>query len=153
MAYEHRLVRRVEFSETDMAGIVHFANFFRYMDVCEHAFLRSLGHSIHPAAFDGPLDGGVVGWPRVHAECDYKRPLRFDDEFEVRLLVREKKEKALVYDFAFRTTADRAAEPLARGRVVVVSVGRFDQGIKSIPLPPALARLIEVAPAAVLEHP
>ena len=40
MACEHRLQRRVEFSETDAAGIVHFSNFFRYMEGAEHAFLR-----------------------------------------------------------------------------------------------------------------
>ena len=32
MPYEFKAVRRVEFSETDMAGIVHFSNFFRYME-------------------------------------------------------------------------------------------------------------------------
>ena len=32
MAYEFKVQRRVEFSETDMAGIVHYANFFRYME-------------------------------------------------------------------------------------------------------------------------
>ena len=37
MAYEFRLVRQVEFSETDMAGIVHYSNFFRYMEAAEHA--------------------------------------------------------------------------------------------------------------------
>ena len=32
MIDEFRTTRMVEFSETDMAGIVHFANFFRYME-------------------------------------------------------------------------------------------------------------------------
>ena len=44
--------RHVEFYETDMAGIVHFSNFFRYMETCEHAFVRSLDHELH-----GMLDG------------------------------------------------------------------------------------------------
>ena len=35
--------RRVEFGDTDMAGIMHFANFFRFMERTEHAFLRTLG--------------------------------------------------------------------------------------------------------------
>ena len=41
----HRFVMRdiVQFSETDMAGIVHFSNFFRFMERTEHAFFRSLG--------------------------------------------------------------------------------------------------------------
>ena len=47
MAYEYKMTRRIEFAETDMAGIVHFSNFFRMMEATEHAFFRSLGLSIH----------------------------------------------------------------------------------------------------------
>ena len=47
MPYEFKLTRRIEFAETDMAGIVHFANFYRMMEVTEHAFFRSLGFSLH----------------------------------------------------------------------------------------------------------
>ncbi len=43
-----------------------------------------------------------VGWPRVHAECDYRQPLRFEDEVEIHLLVSEKKSKSLSYVFKFR---------------------------------------------------
>ena len=47
MAYEFKMKRQVEFADTDMAGIMHFANFFRFMEVTEHAFYRSLaGHTI-----------------------------------------------------------------------------------------------------------
>ena len=47
VAYEFKIVREVEFSDTDMAGIMHFSNFFRFMEAAEHAFFRSLGLSIH----------------------------------------------------------------------------------------------------------
>ena len=40
MPYEFKLTRQVEFSETDMAGIAHFTNFFRFMEAAEHAFFR-----------------------------------------------------------------------------------------------------------------
>ena len=43
MAYEFKQTRRVEFSDTDMAGIMHFSNFFHFMEATEAAFLRSLG--------------------------------------------------------------------------------------------------------------
>src|SRR6266567_4049143 len=73
MASEFKVVRRVEFSETDMAGIVHYSNFFRYMEAAEHEFFRSLGFSVVTMQVDPP-----VGWPRVHAECDYQQPLPFE---------------------------------------------------------------------------
>src|SRR5258706_47606 len=82
------IVRQVEFSETDMAGIVHYSNFFRYMEAAEDAFFRSLGFSVVTSQVDPP-----VGWPRVHAECDYREPLRFEDEIEVHMSVTEKRSK------------------------------------------------------------
>src|SRR5439155_10782509 len=97
MASEFKVQRRVEFSETDMAGIVHYSNFFRYMEAAEHEFFRSLGFSVVTRQVDPP-----VGWPRVHAECDYKHPLRFEDEVEIRLLVSQKRSKLFTYEFQFR---------------------------------------------------
>src|SRR5216110_2631099 len=97
MPYEYKVRRRVEFSETDMAGIVHYSNFFRYMEAAEHEFFRSLGFSVVTMQVDPP-----VGWPRVHAECDYQQPLRFEDEIEIQLLVSEKRSKSLSYAFRFR---------------------------------------------------
>src|ERR1041384_3171988 len=97
MAFEFKLTRRVEFAHTDMAGIVHFSNFFRYMENTEHAFFRLLGLSVHTS-----VEGAAFGWPRVKASCDYRQPLRFEEEFEVHLRVREKKPKSLSYEFVFR---------------------------------------------------
>lgn len=147
MTYEFRLRRRVEFYETDMAGIVHFANFFKYMEICEHAFSRSLGTIVHPGEND---HGGVIGWPRVHAECDYRRSLKYDEEFEIHLLVREKKERAIHYDFHFWKVGETADRPLARGKLVVVSVGRIAGEVKSIAIPTLYAEKISIAPAEIL---
>jgi len=55
MAYEFKLVRRVEFIETDMVGIVHYSNFSRYMEAAEHAFFRSLGISVVTRQVDPPV--------------------------------------------------------------------------------------------------
>jgi YbgC/YbaW family acyl-CoA thioester hydrolase len=146
MAYEFRIKRRVEFSETDMAGIVHFANFFRYMESVEHAFFRSLGHSVVLKGFDPPL-----GLPRVHAACDYLQPLRFEDEFEVRLLVAEKRSKTLTYLFRFFKLNAAVPTEVARGRVTVVCVQQRPDGtLKSEDLPAAVAELLEVAPPELL---
>jgi len=66
----------VQFAETDLAGMVHFSNFFRYMEEAEHALWRAAGLSIDSVASE-------LKWPRVSAAFDFKRPLRFEDEFEV----------------------------------------------------------------------
>ena len=115
MAYEFRATRRVEFSDTDMAGIVHYSNFFRYMETAEHGFFRALGYSVVTDKTDPP-----IGLPRVHAECDYLRPLRFEDEVEIHMLVSEKKLKALSYLFRFRKVNASPPVEIARGKVTVV---------------------------------
>lgn len=141
MPCEFKLTRQVEFSDTDMAGIMHFSNFFRFMEAAEHAFFRSLGTSIHPA-------GSELGWPRVHAGCDFKYPLRFEDVVEIRLLVREKKEKSIVYTFVFRKLNEQPAREVARGTLAVACVKRDKTGgrMRGIPIPKAIADKIEVAP-------
>lgn len=74
--------RRVEFAETDMAGIVHFANFFRWLEEAEHALFRSFGATI----MDRQPDGSVVSWPRVGAGCSFDSPAFYDEEVEIRLV-------------------------------------------------------------------
>ena len=69
--------RRVEFAETDAAGMVHFSVFFRYMEEAEHAVWRAAGMDIY-------ANHEERSWPRIAATFDFKAPLRFQDEFEVR---------------------------------------------------------------------
>src|SRR5260221_13479349 len=114
MASEFKITRTVEFSDTDAAGIMHFSNFFRYMEGAEHAFIRSLGLTIME-------HGSAIGWPRVAASCEYKRPLKFEDSVEVRLKVAEKSEKAIKYAFSFRKTGETNEKAeCARGELTVV---------------------------------
>jgi YbgC/YbaW family acyl-CoA thioester hydrolase len=74
--------RRVEFRDTDAAGIMHFASFFPLMESVEHEFLRHLGLSV--LANDGT---GPVSWPRVNAQCDFRSAVRFEDELEIELQI------------------------------------------------------------------
>ena len=140
MPSEFRMTHRVEFADTDMAGMAHFSSYFRYMEVTEHAFIRSLGFSIDM----GPRFN--VGWPRVHVECDYGAPLRFEDEVEVHLRVREKREKAITYDFTFRRVRPERAVVGARGAITTVCVARDENGrMTAVPIPQEVSRMIEVA--------
>jgi YbgC/YbaW family acyl-CoA thioester hydrolase len=146
MAYEFKAQRRVEFADTDMAGIVHYSNFFRFMETAEHGFYRSLGFSVVMPDTDPRL-----GWPRVHAECDYTKPLRFDDLVEIHLLVAEKRAKSLTYQFRFRRLEPGPVTEVARGGLVIVCVAHHPDGsMKAVAIPPEFAEKIEVAPAELL---
>lgn len=159
MPSEFKIVRRVEFSETDMAGIVHYSNYFKYMETAEHAFFRSLGFSIAPKGGEWRTPSGEksdepaptpVGWPRVHAECDFKQPLYFEDEVEVQLLVTEKRSKALSYLFIFRKLNANPSIEVGRGRLTVVCVKKNPDGkMAATQIPKEIADKIEVAPQPV----
>ena len=120
------VTRRVEFHETDLAGIVHFANFFRYMEAAEHEFLRTLGHHIH-----GETDGLATGWPRVNATCDYRKPARFGDLFTIRVTVAEVRTRSVRYAFEFLA----GDETLATGSLTAAHVELAGDEIKAVPIP------------------
>jgi len=146
MAHTFRDRRRIEFFETDMAGIVHFSNFFRFMESTEHAFFRSLGLRLHHEE-----GAHMSGWARVEARCEYRLPLHYMDEVEVELSVRAKKQSLLSYDFVFRRVADRDGptppDEVALGVLQVVHVTASNRGrMKASPMPDDVARAIEVAP-------
>ena len=85
--------RRVEFMDTDMAGIVHFTSYFRYMETAEHDLFRHLGL---PAATTGNKSSS--GWPRVSCSFDFKDTLRFPDTFEVHLGVTKIEKRSVTYE-------------------------------------------------------
>ena len=74
MSEPYRTTRRVEFVDTDMAGIVHFSNFFRWMESAELDFLKARGLS-----FQWEQDAQTLAVPRVSAQCDYLKPVRFEE--------------------------------------------------------------------------
>jgi acyl-CoA thioester hydrolase len=122
---EFRYQRRVQFAETDLAGIVHFSWYFRYMEEAEHALWRSLGLKIAP-------DGETVGYPRVAASCDFKAPLKFEDEFEVHVRVEAVGRRSLQYGFTLR----RGDTMLATGSMTSVCVEKYPGApVRSIELP------------------
>jgi YbgC/YbaW family acyl-CoA thioester hydrolase len=101
--------RRVNFVETDMAGIVHFSAYFRYMEEAEHALWRSAGLTL------GDLDR-TGGFPRVSATFDFKSPLRFDDEFQIAVRIGTVTRRSFRYEFTFT----REAVLVGTGTIVAV---------------------------------
>ena len=121
--------RLVEFYETDMAGIVHFSNFFRYMESAEHAFLRSLGYDPHSR-----IDGLETGWPRVNATCDYRRPVRFGDTLTIQIFIDEVRKRSVRYAFELH----HDGETVATGTIAAAYVSITSDGIQAVPIPEAL---------------
>jgi YbgC/YbaW family acyl-CoA thioester hydrolase len=134
MSEPFRVSRRVEFHETDMAGIAHFSNFFRWMEWGEREFLRARGLS-----FRIEWEGEQLGFPRVSASCDYLSPVEFDDVIEVAVRVENVGRKSVTYAFEF-TSAGRA---VARGRISAVCCRVAGGRLESVEIPASLrARLL-----------
>lgn len=149
--------RRVEFADTDVAGIMHFANFFRFMEVAEHAFYRSLGFSVHPFQEEKEGEAPQVGWPRVHASADFRLPLRFEEEVEIELLVEKIRNKTVGYYFRFWKNPDSEEERIeaANGRftVVCVRMDAAERRMKAVAIPDEWREKLCEAPEGTIPVP
>jgi YbgC/YbaW family acyl-CoA thioester hydrolase len=127
--------RRVQFPETDATGIVHFTNFFKYLEEAEHAMWRAAGVSIAPL-------GAEVGWPRIATSFEFRRPLRFEDEFDVHVKIAEKTAKTLRYAAELR----KDGEVVAVGSLTIICVRRLPGGVmKATDIPEAIGSRFAVA--------
>ncbi len=123
--------RKIEFADTDMGGIVHFARFFVFLETAEHEFLEAVGTTVHHQR-----DGHEIGWPRVSASLEYQSPARLGDELTIELVVARKGTKSMTYDFAVRV----GERPVAKGRMSSVCCILNDPaGIHAIPIPTDIA--------------
>ena len=134
MISEYRLTRRVQFYETDAAGMVHFSWLYRYLEEAEHALWREAGLSIAPA-------GSEIGFPRIAASFDFHKPLHFEDQFEVYLVISEIGEKIIRYD----ARITRGEVLIATGSLTVACVRkRVSEPMKTIALSPEIVRRFRV---------
>lgn len=135
MAFRYQ--RRVQFAETDLAGIAHFAMLFRYMEEAEHALWRAAGLSIAKS-------GENVGWPRVSASLDFKAPLKFEDEFEVVVSIDRISRSSIGY----RHLIVRGDTVIAEGTMTAVHVDkRPGDALKSAPIPDDIVNALRSAAA------
>ncbi len=137
MPVVYRTQRRVEFSDTDMAGIVHFANFFIWMEHVEQEFLRSLGLSVSLN-----WEGEHIGFPRVSAGCDYLSPVTFQDVMDIELSIARIGTKSISYEFAF----SKEGRPVAKATLSTCCVGKATgRQITGIPIPATFRAKLEAA--------
>lgn len=132
MAFHY--TRRVQFSDTDMVGIVHFSMYFRYIEEAEHALWRAAGLPVIQRTDE-------AGWPRVSASFDYKSPLRFDDEVEIAVEVTAVSRRTIRYAF----TLTRQGAPIATGRLTAVRARKEDGRLQALEVPADVVRRLRIA--------
>ncbi|MBQ16449.1 MAG: 4-hydroxybenzoyl-CoA thioesterase [Planctomycetaceae bacterium] len=138
MAQAFTTTRRIEFADTDMAGLIHFSCFYRLMEEAEHEFLRSMGTSV----IDRQDDGTTVSWPRLSAECSFHAPVLFEDELEIRISVRHLGNSSLTLAYEFRRDESLVAQGVMKTVCCQVTGG---SELKSMTIPePLHSRLAEL---------
>jgi acyl-CoA thioester hydrolase len=140
MSYQFSMKRRIQFAETDMAGIMHFSNFFRLMEETWQAFFLSLGFSVRSAMHEQ-----AMGWPCVEAKCEYYHPLFFEDELEIDLAVSEIKSKTISLVFTFTKENDQEKIEMACGRLTIACVKKKNGQMQSIAIPLEFSRKIKAS--------
>ena len=134
--FTHR--RLVEFADTDLAGIVHFANFFRYVETAEHAFFRSLGFAPHTTA-----GTAQHGWPRIETSCRFHQPARFGEELAVHLRVHELRTTSLTYHFWITRAGSPAVLADGAFSIIHVAIDTAAHSIQKSPIPPPLREKLQ----------
>lgn len=131
MSRSFHTTRLVEFSDTDMAGIMHFAAFFRYMESAEHELLRSVGLSVHTKSGDD-----AISFPRVAAACNFSSPARCEDVLDIEIAVKRLGTKSVTYQFHLRDNGREVADGEMTSVCCRVRPGEL---VESVPIPADIA--------------
>lgn len=135
--------RRIQFAETDMAGVLHFSNYFRLMEEVEHAFWRSMNTSVYAGSErDGERATGsrTISWPRVAVACDYFAPARFEDELDLSIRIVHVGRRSI----EFETEFFKGDERIALGRITAVCCETGQGSFTPIEIPTAMRdKLVE----------
>lgn len=126
----HRFRVRVYYEDTDLAGIVYYANYLKFIERGRSEWLRDLG--VDQARLKA--DRGIVFAVR-RVEADYLRPAHFDDLLDVET----ETEVAAGARMTLQQRVVRAGETIFVARVTVVALG---EGGAPMRLPADIRRLL-----------
>ena len=77
--YSHKL--RSRYGETDKMGYVYYGRYLEYFEVARTEMIRSFGLSYRE------LEENGVMLPVIHSELEYKIPVHYDVEMEIKVMV------------------------------------------------------------------
>ena len=140
---EHFLQKRVEFHETDRAGMIHFSNYFKYMDTAVAEFFRALGLPGPLTRYWGGTQDDELDWPYASVSCDFKKPAHFDDLLQIHIWVKRIGNKSLTFGFSFR----KESEELAVGQAIVVCSRGVQGQPRTLEIPQEIRERLIVTPS------
>ncbi len=123
-AFPFQYRQRVRFGETDMQNVVYYANYLLYAEVGRVAYLRELG------LLYGDMVASGLDFTIGEASVRYRAPLRFDEEFDIKVRVGEIRHSSWAFEYAVdRADGLRCAEMTT----VQVMIDRSSRQVARIP--------------------
>jgi acyl-CoA thioester hydrolase len=125
---------RVRYSETDQMGVAHNKVYFEWFELGRTEFCRRKGITYQEIE--------ALGFYLVVVEafCKYRRPLRYDQTFVIRVSLRESTPKKFVFDYELLTKEDRTL--VAAGYTIHIVTNRRSE---VTPLPEELRAKISAS--------
>lgn len=90
----------VRFYETDMMGIAHHSNHFRWFEMARIEFLRHIGVTL------GAMMEEDIVFPIMNVSCEYKEPARFDDIINIETYLVKMTRAQMVFRYRMRRASD-----------------------------------------------
>jgi len=126
----------VNFYETDAAGLVHFSNYFRYLEEAEAALLEKLGFELYSKK-------STVVWQRNDISCEFLGPIKFNDIVRILLHIKNIDQNLISYSFRFVVKQTEVATGKYTARKI--SICPQNRTIEPIPIGNELYAAISVA--------
>ena len=128
--FAHR--QRVRYGETDMQQVVYYANYLLYAEVGRVAYLRHLGVDYTKEFLDRGVDF-TIG----EASVKYRAPLRFDDEFDIRVRVGDIRHSSWAFEYAIDRAdgvhcAELSTVQVVIGREAPPRAQRMPEGLRMV---------------------
>ncbi|MBM4764982.1 thioesterase family protein [Bacillus sp. B15-48] len=129
----HEYSKRVEWGDTDAAGIVFSPNFYRWLDEAVHYFFESVGYPLTKV-----IKEEQITIPVVESKCSFQRPLKFADHFTIQTTILEIRDKVIKFNHDFIKDGEKIASAYQIRAIVDIT----GEKLKAVSIPPHIRRAI-----------
>lgn len=123
-----RTTIQVRFGDVDHAGIVYYPRFYIYF----HEAFEDL-FNLSDLPYFELLDKQRIGFPTVHVETDFKKPLRYGDSLDIEVAVARLGNKSVTMDYTGYRHRDGELSVTAQTTLACVDMDSFKP--REIPAP------------------
>ena len=122
---------RIQFVDTDASDRIHYSAVFRFFELLDHEFFRSIGHSYKDLFEQG------YEMPRIHVDCTYLRSVFYDDELDAQVEITNIGNSSFTYLFQFFKEEQLVIKGSLKMVFITAATG------KSVAIPAAVRKELE----------